>query len=145
VPATTKDSFKIAKLHIEFITPFQPFASGQGRGNSGVYVFGQEIQVLDSFGLKGENNECGAFYSRFAPSVNMCLPPLSWQTYDVDIKTEPADPDTKKKAAVKFTVYHNGVKIHENVDLGTGPSGNIHLQDHGNPVFYRNIWLVETK
>jgi hypothetical protein len=145
VPATTKESFKISKLHVEFVTPFMPYAGGQGRGNSGVYVFGHEIQVLDSFGLKGENNECGGFYGRFAPAVNMCLPPLSWQTYDVEIKTDPAEPEAKKKPGVKFTVFHNGVKVHDNVNLGTGPSGNIHLQNHGNPVFFKNIWLVEAK
>jgi hypothetical protein len=144
VPATSKESYKIAKLHAEFITPFMPYARGQGRGNSGVYIFGHEVQVLDSFGLKGENNECGGFYGRRAPDVNMCLPPLSWQTYDVDIKSEPAG-ESKKKAAVKFTVYHNGVKIHDGIDLGTGPSGGLHLQNHGNPVYFRNIWIVEAK
>jgi hypothetical protein len=142
VPATSKNSYKIGKLHVEFITPFMPAARGQGRGNSGVYVFGHEIQVLDSFGLEGKNDECGGFYGRRAPDVNMCLPPLSWQTYDVEITP---DPDGKKKDTVKFTVHHNGVKIHENINLGTGPSGGLHLQNHGNPVFYRNIWIVEAK
>ena len=148
VAANTKDSFKIAKMHIEFILPFMPYDGGQGRGNSGVYFLGgsgPEIQVLDSFGLKGENNECGGIYSRRAPDVNMCLPPLSWQTYDIELKSEPADPESKKKAAVKVTVYHNGVKIHDGVDVGDKTTAPIHLQDHGNPVFFRNIWIVEAK
>jgi hypothetical protein len=145
VPASSKQSYKIGKLHVEFVTPFMPYAGGQGRGNSGVYVFGHEIQVLDSFGLEGKKNECGAFYERRAPDVNMCLPPLSWQTYDVDVKTEPSDPETKQKDVVKFTVYHNGVKVHDGIDLKTGTSGGLHLQNHGNPVLYRNIWLVEAK
>jgi hypothetical protein len=145
VPATSKQSYKITRLHVEFVTPFMPYAGGQGRGNSGVYVFGHEIQVLDSFGLEGKNNECGGFYGRRAPDVNMCLPPLSWQTYDVEINTKPGDPEAKEKDVVKFTVFHNGVKIHDGVDLKTGTSGGLHLQNHGNPVFYRNIWLVEAK
>ncbi len=142
VPANTKDNLKIAKLHVEFVTPFMPYARGQGRGNSGVYIFGREIQVLDSFALEGKNNECGAIYSQRAPLVNMCYPPLSWQTYDVDFKTGEADPKTKK-ATTLITVYHNGVKVHDNIPWGS--SGGINLQNHGNPVFYRNIWLIEAK
>ena len=142
VAATTKGNYKIAKLHVEFVTPFMPYARGQGRGNSGVYVFGKEIQVLDSFALEGKNNECGAIYSQRAPLVNMCFPPLSWQTYDMEIKTGEADPKTKKSAMLA-TVFHNGVKVHDSIPWGA--SGNIHLQFHGNPVFYRNIWLIEAK
>jgi Domain of Unknown Function (DUF1080) len=140
VAANTKEKFKFAKLHVEFVSPFMPYAGGQGRGNSGVYFVGQngpEIQVLDSFGLKGENNECGGIYGRRAPDVNMCFPPLSWQTYDVELKRE--------QAATKVTVYHNGVKIHEDVDIGKNDSGPIHLQNHGDRVFFKNIWLVEAK
>jgi hypothetical protein len=141
VAATTKGNYKIAKLHVEFVTPFMPYARGQGRGNSGVYVFGREIQVLDSFALEGKNNECGAIYSQHAPLVNMCFPPLSWQTYDVELKTGEPDPKTKKSTTL--TVYHNGTKVQDSIPWSA--SGNIHLQNHGNPVFYRNIWLIEAK
>lgn len=136
----SKKGLTKGKLHLEFRTPFQPTARGQGRGNSGVFIHGVEIQVLDSFGLKGENNECGAFYSHRKPDVNMCFPPLSWQTYDVDITVD-------DKGNVVATVLHNGVKVHENYVLKKGPASpaNINLQDHGNPVVYRNIWFSESK
>ena len=137
VAATTKRNFKDFKLHIEFRTPFQPGARSQGRGNSGVYLHGNhEIQVLDSFGLDGKNNECGAFYSRKEPSVHMCYPPLAWQTYDVEL--------TSDKKTAHATVLHNGVKIHDKFELPSG-EGPFHLQNHGNPVFYRNVWVVELK
>lgn len=146
VPATSKRKFTNFKLHIEFRTPFQPAAGGQGRGNSGVYVCGREVQVLDSFGLEGKNNECGGIYSERAPSVNMCLPPLAWQTFDIEHRPGKVDAETKKQGAPRITVHHNGVLIHDNVELkGGASSGNIHLQNHGNPVVYRNIWVVEMK
>jgi hypothetical protein len=127
------------KLHLEFRTPFKPTARGQGRGNSGVYVHGVEIQVLDSFGLTGASNECGGFYGKQKPAVNMCLPPLTWQTYDVEIKEADGN--------VVATVWHNGVLIHENYVLKKGPvkPATINLQNHGNPVVYRNIWFAEGK
>ena len=146
VPNTSRRTFKDFNLHIEFRTPFQPTAGGQGRGNSGVYLLGREIQVLDSFGLKGENNECGGLYGQRAPDVNMCLPPLVWQTYDVEFRTGPLDPKTKKQGSPRITVRHNGVLVHENVELKGGANqGVINLQNHGNPVVYRNIWIVEIK
>jgi glycerophosphoryl diester phosphodiesterase len=137
---TSKKGFATGKLHVEFRTSYQPKARGQGRGNSGVFILGREIQVLDSFGLNGENNECGAFYGHVKPAVNMCLPPLAWQTYDVEIK--PND-----KGDLRATVWHNGVKVHEDYPIGkkgAKPAG-INLQDHGNPVVYRNIWFTESK
>ncbi|MGH7221701.1 MAG: ThuA domain-containing protein, partial [Gemmataceae bacterium] len=106
----SKKGFAAGKLHLEFRTPFQPKARGQGRGNSGVYVQGAEVQVLDSFGLEGKNNECGALYSRHKPSVNMCYPPLVWQTYEIEIKTG-------DKGDTVANVWHNGVKVLENVTL----------------------------
>ena len=127
-------------LHLEFRLCYEPYKRGQGRSNSGVYLSGgSEVQVLDSFGLEGKNNECGGFYSKREPDVNMCFPPLSWQTYDIEVKVN--GPDAKDKAIA--TVKHNGVVIHENVPIDFKKDGILNLQDHGNPVAYRNIWIVE--
>ena len=158
VPAvTSKQKFGSHKLHIEFRLPYQPEDRGQGRGNSGIYLQGRyEVQMLDSFGLEGKDNECGGIYSVKAPDVNMCLPPLAWQTYDIEYTAAKYDGD-KVVSKPKVTVWHNGVVIHKDVELpsdrnttaapvkaGAEP-GPIYLQDHGNPVRYRNIWVVETK
>jgi hypothetical protein len=148
---TAKDSFGDSHWHIEFRLPYQPKDRGQGRGNSGAYIAGAyEVQMLDSFGLEGKNNECGGVYSVAAPKVNMCLPPLTWQTYDIDFTAPRFEGDTKVKDAL-MTVRHNGVVIQENVAVPKitpggpqkqeGPSGQLHLQNHGNPVRYRNIWV----
>ncbi|MEY4179095.1 MAG: hypothetical protein RLY70_2669 [Planctomycetota bacterium] len=155
---TTKAKFGSHKLHIEFRLPYQPEDRGQGRGNSGIYLQGRyECQMLDSFGLTGEQNECGGIYSVKKPDVNMCLPPLSWQTYDIDYTAAKYDAAGKLVANPRVTIQHNGVVIHKDVELPgervttaapakVGPEpGPIYLQDHGNPVRYRNIWIVETK
>jgi hypothetical protein len=141
-------------FHIEFRTPFMPKARGQGRGNSGVYLQGRyECQVLDSFGLEGKNNECGGIYTVAEPIVNMCFPPLSWQTYDVDFKTAKYNDKGEKVENARTTIKHNGVVIHDNLELkptpGHHPEGpepdHLYMQDHGNPVVFRNIWVVEKK
>jgi hypothetical protein len=139
IGVTSKQGIALGKFHLEFRTPYQPKARGQGRGNSGVFLHGSEIQVLDSFGLTGANNECGAFYGKRKPDVNMCFPPLSWQTYDVDIR--------QQGDALVETVSHNGVIVHQDFVVKKGPvkPANIQLQNHGNPVVYRNIWFLETK
>jgi hypothetical protein len=152
---TSQTKFQSVTLHVEFLLPFMPAARGQGRGNSGVYLQGRyEVQVLDSFGLTGENNECGAIYTIAKPRVNMCYPPLQWQTYDIDY-TAATYENGKKTRDATITVRHNGVLIHENVAIPhattaapvkEGPEpGPLYLQDHGNPVRFRNVWLVEKK
>jgi hypothetical protein len=153
VGCTSRETFQDHRLHIEFRTPFQPGDSGQGRGNSGVYVQGRyELQVLDSFGLKGENNECGGIYQIAKPRVNMCYPPLSWQTYDIDFTAPRFDSEGKKTQNARITIRHNGVLIHDDLELPRGTPGGVSdeskepgplfLQDHSDPVAFKNIWVV---
>jgi hypothetical protein len=151
--ATSKEKFGDHQMHIEFRTPFMPASRGQGRGNSGVYVQGRyEVQVLDSFGLDGKDNECGGIYSIAEPKVNMCLPPLAWQTYDIDFAAARYDDDGNKTNNARVTIRHNGVVIHDDLEIthgtpghrGEGPSDeHLYLQHHGNPVLFRNIWVVK--
>lgn len=148
----TKQSFQDFTAHVEFLLPFKPLGRGQGRGNSGFYLQDRyEVQVLDSFGLKGENNECGGIYSQAKPDVNMCFPPLTWQTYDIEFTAAKFDGAGKKTKNAVATIRHNGVTIHDKLEM-KGPTGGgkaedatggqLQLQGHGNPVFYKNIWLV---
>jgi hypothetical protein len=151
---TSKQKFGAFKLHLEFQLSYMPQARGQARSNSGAYMQGRyEVQILDSFGLEGKNNECGGIYEVRDPDVNMCFPPLSWQTYDVDFTPAKFDEAGQKTANARMTVRHNGVLIHDNVEVpketraapvAEGPQpGPIYIQDHGNPVRFKNIWLVE--
>ncbi|MDV6034469.1 MAG: DUF1080 domain-containing protein [Phycisphaera sp. RhM] len=149
----SKETFADHTLHLEFRTPFKPSGRGQGRGNSGVYVQSRyEIQVLDSFALAGKSNECGGIYQIAEPRVNMCLPPLQWQTYDIDFTAARYDDEGKKIANARVTVKHNGVVIHDDLELPKHTPGRhqegpepdaLYLQGHGNPVYYRNIWVVK--
>jgi hypothetical protein len=151
---TSKQGFVDYQLHLEFRLVYKPEARGQDRSNSGVYLHDcYEVQVLDSFGLEGENNECGGFYQLRKPDVNMCFPPLTWQTYDIKF-TAPKYQDGKKVADAKVEVRQNGVVIHPEFALAhatpgrqdEGPSPRpIYLQGHLNKVEYRNIWLKEAK
>ncbi len=150
----TKAKFQDFTLHLEFRTPFMPFDRGQARGNSGMYLLDQyECQILDSFGLEGLDNECGGIYKASRPKVNMCLPPLSWQTYDVDFTAARFDATGAKVSPATVTIRHNGVVIHENQPLVVTPGGKqsdekpgaLFLQDHGDPVRFQNIWIVEKK
>jgi len=150
----TKKQFGDVKLHIEFRTPFMPDKRGQGRGNSGVYLQGRyEVQVLDSYGLEGRDNECGGIYTVRPPLVNMCAPPTQWQTYDITFRAPRFDGSGNSISKPTLTVFHNDVKVHDKTEVkgattaslggkASEPAG-IYLQDHGNPVEFRNIWLIE--
>lgn len=150
--ARTREAFGSFSLHVEFRTPFMPDARGQFRGNSGVYLQNRyEIQVLDSFGRAAEVDACGAIYEQRAPDRNMSFPPLAWQTFDVDFEAARFDASGARTAPALVTVRHNGALIHDRAELAgptrrgdaEGPApGPLHLQDHWNPVFYRNLWLV---
>jgi uncharacterized protein (TIGR03000 family) len=154
----SKRRFNNYTVHLEFMLPYRPAARSQGRGNSGFYqVLQYEVQILDSFGLDGRKNECGAIYETVAPSVNMCLPPLQWQTYDIEFTNAVPDPTNPKKVAQhsRITAKHNGVVILDNFEIPRptggawgqpeGTPGPLLLQGHGNPLQFRNIWVVEKK
>jgi hypothetical protein len=144
------ERFTDFQLHVEFWLPLMAEASGQARANSGVYLQGRyEVQVLDSFGQPPHLDTCGAIYGVAAPLRNAGRPPQRWQTYDIVFRGarggDPPDP-------ARVTVWHNGVAIHNNVaipsptggtiDGDTGSPGPLLLQDHGDPVRYRNIWVL---
>jgi hypothetical protein len=153
---TSQREFGSHRLHLEFRLPYQPHDRDQARGNSGIYVQGRyELQMLDSFGLEGKDNECGGIYTVKAPDVNMCYPPLSWQTYDIDFTAAKYDESGKLRENPRISARHNGVVVHDDVELPgnqstraapqqAGPQpGPVYLQNHGCPVRYRNIWVVE--
>lgn len=143
------------QLHLEFRLPYMPYARGQQRANSGVYLHKRyEVQVLDSFGLEGAFNEAGALYREHKPLLNMVLPPLQWQTYDIAFQAPRFDEEGNKTQNAKLTVLLNGVPVQKNLDLATATGGGkrvgegpnplpINLQNHGNPVRFRNIWMVD--
>jgi hypothetical protein len=143
------------QLHLEFRVPYMPYARGQGRANSGVYLHKRyEVQILDSFGLEGAFDEAGALYREHKPLVNMALPPLSWQTYDIAFTAPRFDADGNKIKNARLTVLHNGVPVQKDLDLASATGGGknvgegpnalpINLQNHGNPIRFRNIWMVD--
>jgi hypothetical protein len=158
----TKQAFGSCQLHIEFATPTKITGSSQGRGNSGVFLMSTyEVQILDSYENKTyPDGQCAALYGRAVPLVNACRKPGEWQTYDIIFHR----PIFKGKKVVKyatFTVLQNGVLVQDNVQLkgGTGWLGPhtitdykphedklpLMLQDHDNPVRFRNIWIRELK
>lgn len=164
---TSRSKFNDHFLHLEFRCPFMPEASGMGRGNSGVYLQSRwEVQIVDSFGWNRDNRKferlsalgrCGAVAEMIAPRINMSLPPLVWQTFDIEFKAARFEPSGKRAAPAELTVLHNGVKVHDRLILPPDPPdesrppprdapglpGALFLQDHGDPVHFRNIWVVE--
>jgi len=154
--ATTKQKFQDFTLHVEFMISYAPATQSIGqRPNSGVYLQRHyEIQILDSFGVVMRTHDCGVLYGLITPPINMCYPPLTWQTYDIDFTAARYDATGKKVKLAKCSVKFNGELILDNVDIlnktggGTPESPqpeSIYLQYHGLPVFFRNVWLVEKK
>lgn len=154
----TKQGFGSCQIHLEFRTPEVVKGKGQGRGNSGVYIMCRyEVQILDSFENKTYfDGQCGAVYKQQPPTVNACRGPGKWQTYDI-IFTAPKFGEDKKLISPAFvTVLHNGVVIHNHFKLHGGTSWShrakytahpeklpLRLQNHGNPIQFRNIWVRE--
>ena len=136
------------KIHVEFYLPLMPAGEGQGRANSGCYLpNGDEIQVLDSFGMTTyTGGGCGGLYRYKDPDTFdefslASLPPLQWQTYDIEYRVQLQD--GKPTGKPRVTVLHNGIKIHDNAELNNNAKvGGLHYQDHGNPAQYRNIWVM---
>jgi hypothetical protein len=153
----TRNSFGDCQLHVEFSEPTPPHGESQDRGNSGVFLQGlYEIQVLDSYENKTyADGQASAVYGQYPPQVNASRPPGEWQTYDI-IFHGPRFSGSNLTRPARVTVLHNGVLVQDNVEL-TGPTAHgerppykpgpdklpLALQDHGDPVRYRNIWIRE--
>ena len=140
----TKKKLGYGQYHVEWRTPGEVKGSGQGRGNSGFFPLGgPEVQVLDSYkNSTYSHGQAGSIYNRYPPLVNACRAPGVWQTYDVIVHAPVQDKEEKYIRKSAYTVLHNGVLIQDNMEVGgsKGKAGNLRLQDHGNPVRYRNIW-----
>jgi hypothetical protein len=140
----TKKKLGYGQYHVEWRTPDEVKGSGQGRGNSGFFPLGgPEVQVLDSYkNSTYSHGQAGSIYNRYPPLVNACRAPGVWQTYDVIVHSPVQDKGGKYIRKSAYTVLHNGVLIQDNMEVGgsKGKTDNLRLQDHGNPVRYRNIW-----
>ena len=162
VPGTgdikSKESFGDCQLHIEWRTPAEVSGSGQGRGNSGIFLMSRyELQVLDNYNnVTYSNGQAGSIYKQHMPQVNVCRPPGEWQTYDIIFTAPRFNDDGTLKSAARITVLQNGVLIQNNISLwgSTEYIGiakyekhadklPLVLQNHGNKVSYRNIWIRE--
>jgi len=152
----SKQEFGDVKLHLEFMLPDEASRFKQGRGNSGVFLHGEyngyEVQVLESFGQIPSEGDCGAIYDVARPRVNASFPPFVWQTFDITFRAARFTEDGQLKELPRMTVLQNGVIIQKDVEIPRPtawqknppkPKGPLVLQNHGSPVQYRNIWLVE--
>ena len=156
----TRQKFGDVQLHVEWRSPEDVKGEGQGRGNSGIFLMEQyEVQVLDSY--KNDtytNGQAGSIYKQSPPLVNVTRPPGEWNVYDILFRAPRFNEDGMLISPAKITVFHNGVVVQDNFEL-KGPTVytgipnyeahpkelSIALQDHGNPVSFRNIWLRELK
>jgi hypothetical protein len=156
----SREEFGDCQVHVEWSAPTPPRGRDQGRGNSGVLLMGRyEIQVLDCFeNLTYPDGQTAAIYGQYPPLVNACRPPGQWQTYDIIFTAPRFKPDGSVETPAYATVLHNGVLVHNHTALlgpmtyrnlakytPHGPKGPLALQDHGNPVRYRNIWVRPLK
>lgn len=156
----TRDAWSDFQLHLEFRLPLIADALGQTRGNSGIIIEEfefYEVQILDSYGLPGYWDETGAIYQKEAPKTNMCYPPGSWQSYDIEYHGPKFDENGALVSKARITIDLNGMRIHHEVELPYGDGamknrvknldskapGRITLQHHGDPVDFRNIWLLK--
>ena len=153
----TKRNFGSVQLHLEWRTPTVIEGEGQGRGNSGVFLNGiYEVQVLDSYENRTySNGQAASIYKQYMPLVNACRPPGEWQTYDIIYMQPVFNKDGVKVKSGSLTVIQNGILVQNNVEIkGTTPyiglpknpahgDGPLSLQDHSNPISYRNIWIRE--
>jgi hypothetical protein len=152
----TKEEFGDCQLHIEWASPSEVKGEGQERGNSGIFLMERyEVQVLDSYNNKTYyHGQAGAIYNQHAPLVNACRKPGEWQTYDIIFKAPKFDEQGKPIERARITVLHNGVLIQNNAEIygntwhdrpplyiAHGPRASLKLQDHGDLVRYRNIWI----
>jgi hypothetical protein len=152
----TKDSFGDMQIHVEWASPQEVKGTSQGRGNSGIYIMGRyEVQVLDSYQNETyADGQAAALYGQYPPLVNASLPPGKWQTYDIIFRRPHFDDGGKVTKPAILTVFHNGVLVQDHRELkGTTAHHSpgvytkhedklpISLQDHGNPVRYRSIWI----
>jgi hypothetical protein len=155
---TSRQAFGDCQLHVEFATPSEVVGEGQGRGNSGIYLMGKyEVQILDSYNNQTYfDGQCAALYKQQPPTVNACRAPGEWQTYDIIFEAPKFDAEGKVTKPAYVTVLHNGVVVQNHFELLGGTFWDqpphyephaeklpMHIQDHGNPMRFRNIWIRE--